>query len=135
MTTLQRFLHQSFKIGFGLPTHVLQTPIAISFRHHPRPQYRHTQETRSTFPTLKTPRRNLKHTQRYGKSQPGPSTPFQRRDKSVPVRQVAVHDIHNTRHALPHLFVMPGLFSVIFRLLFVKQCPVTHDQIDAQIEL
>lgn len=36
---------------------------------------------------------------------------------------------------LPHLFVMPVLFSVIFRLLFEKQCPDTDKLIEAQIEL
>ena len=36
---------------------------------------------------------------------------------------------------LPHLFVMPVLFSVIFRSLFEKQCPDTDKLIEAQIEL
>jgi len=36
---------------------------------------------------------------------------------------------------LPHLFVMPVLFSVIFKLLFEKQCPDTDSLIEAQIDL
>jgi len=36
---------------------------------------------------------------------------------------------------LPHLFVMPVLFSVIFKLLFEKQCPDTDRLIEAQIDL
>jgi AcrR family transcriptional regulator len=38
-------------------------------------------------------------------------------------------------HDLPHLFVMPVLFSVIFKLLFEKQCPDTDQLIEAQIDL
>ena len=38
-------------------------------------------------------------------------------------------------HDLPHLFVMPVLFSVIFKLLFEKQCPDTDSLIEAQIDL
>lgn len=33
----------------------------------------------------------------------------------------------------PHLFAMPVLFSVIFRLLFEKQCPDTDKLIEAQV--
>jgi len=36
---------------------------------------------------------------------------------------------------LPHLFVMPVVFSVIFKLLFEKQCPDTDSLIEAQIDL
>ena len=36
---------------------------------------------------------------------------------------------------LPHLFVMPVLFSVIFKFLFEKQCPDTDSLIEAQIDL
>lgn len=36
---------------------------------------------------------------------------------------------------LPHLFVMPVLFSVIFKLLFEKQCPDTDKLIEAQLDL
>jgi len=36
---------------------------------------------------------------------------------------------------LPHLFVMPVVFSVIFKLLFEKQSPDTDKLIEAQIEL
>jgi AcrR family transcriptional regulator len=36
---------------------------------------------------------------------------------------------------LPHLFVMPVVFSVIFKLLFEKQCPDTNSLIEAQIDL
>jgi len=36
---------------------------------------------------------------------------------------------------LPHLFVMPVLFSVIFKLLFEKQCPDTDRLIEAQIDV
>lgn len=36
---------------------------------------------------------------------------------------------------LPHLFVMPVVFSVIFKLLFEKQCPDTDKLIEAQIDL
>ena len=35
----------------------------------------------------------------------------------------------------PHLFVMPVVFSVIFRLLFEKQSPDTDKLIEAQIDL
>jgi AcrR family transcriptional regulator len=36
---------------------------------------------------------------------------------------------------LPHLFVMPVVFSVIFRLLFAKQSPDTDKLIEAQVDL
>jgi len=36
---------------------------------------------------------------------------------------------------LPHLFVMPVIFSVIFKLLFEKQCPNTDTMIEAQVDL
>ncbi len=36
---------------------------------------------------------------------------------------------------LPHLFVMPVMFSVIFKLLFEKQCPNTDTMIEAQVDL
>ncbi len=36
---------------------------------------------------------------------------------------------------LPHLFVMPVMFSVIFKLLFEKQCPDTDVMIEAQVDL
>lgn len=36
---------------------------------------------------------------------------------------------------LPHLFIMPVVFSVIFRLLFEKQCPDTDKLIEAQFDL
>jgi len=36
---------------------------------------------------------------------------------------------------LPHLFVMPVMFSVIFKLLFEKQCPDTDTMIEAQVDL
>ena len=36
---------------------------------------------------------------------------------------------------LPHLFVMPVVFSVIFRLLFEKQSPDTDRLIEAQVDL
>ena len=36
---------------------------------------------------------------------------------------------------LPHLFVMPILFSVIFKLLFKEQCPDTDQLIAAQVDL
>lgn len=36
---------------------------------------------------------------------------------------------------LPHLFVMPVLFSVVFRLLFEKQCPDTDKLINTQLDL
>jgi len=35
----------------------------------------------------------------------------------------------------PHLFVMPVVFSVIFKLLFEKQCPDTDALIEAQVSL
>ena len=38
-------------------------------------------------------------------------------------------------HDLPHLFVMPVVFSVIFKLLFEKQCPDTDQLIEAQIDI
>lgn len=43
-------------------------------------------------------------------------------------RRSAVNDF-------PHLFAMPVLFSVIFRLLFEKQCPDTDKLIEAQIDI
>lgn len=36
---------------------------------------------------------------------------------------------------LPHLFIMPVMFSVIFKLLFEKQCPDTDVLIEAQVDL
>jgi len=36
---------------------------------------------------------------------------------------------------LPHLFIMPVVFSVIFRLLFEKQCPDTDKLIETQFDL
>ena len=36
---------------------------------------------------------------------------------------------------LPHLFVMPVVFSVIFKLLFEKQCPDTDKLIETQVDL
>lgn len=36
---------------------------------------------------------------------------------------------------LPHLFVMPVVFSVMFRLLFEKQSPDTDKLIEAQVDL
>lgn len=36
---------------------------------------------------------------------------------------------------LPHLFIMPVMFSVIFKLLFEKQCPDTDVMIEAQVDL
>ena len=36
---------------------------------------------------------------------------------------------------LPHLFAMPVLFSVVFKLLFEKQCPDTDKLIETQINL
>jgi len=36
---------------------------------------------------------------------------------------------------LPHLFAMPVLFSVVFKLLFEKQCPDTDKLIETQIDL
>ena len=36
---------------------------------------------------------------------------------------------------LPHLFVMPVMFSVIFKLLFEKQCPDTDKLIETQVDL
>ena len=36
---------------------------------------------------------------------------------------------------LPHLFVMPVVFSVVFKLLFEKQCPDTDQLIETQIDL
>jgi AcrR family transcriptional regulator len=38
-------------------------------------------------------------------------------------------------HELPHLFVMPVVFSVIFKLLFEKQCPDTDKLIEVQVDL
>ena len=42
---------------------------------------------------------------------------------------------HSVVNELPHLFVMPVVFSVIFKLLFEKQCPDTDKLIEAQIDL
>jgi AcrR family transcriptional regulator len=42
---------------------------------------------------------------------------------------------HSVVNDLPHLFVMPVLFSVIFKLLFKEQCPDTDSLIEAQIDL
>ncbi len=36
---------------------------------------------------------------------------------------------------LPHLFAMPVLFSVVFKLLFEKQCPDTDKLIETQLNL
>jgi len=36
---------------------------------------------------------------------------------------------------LPHLFVMPVVFSVVFKSLFEKQCPDTDQLIETQIDL
>ena len=36
---------------------------------------------------------------------------------------------------LPHLFVMPVLFSVIFKSLFEEHCPDTDELIEAQLDL
>ncbi len=36
---------------------------------------------------------------------------------------------------LPHLFVMPVMFSVIFKLLFEEQCPDTDTLIETQIDM
>jgi len=36
---------------------------------------------------------------------------------------------------LPHLFVMPVMFSVLFKLLFEKQCPDTDMLIETQLDL
>ncbi len=36
---------------------------------------------------------------------------------------------------LPHLFVMPVMFSIIFKLLFEKQCPDTDTLIEAQVDM
>ena len=42
---------------------------------------------------------------------------------------------HSCVNEFPHLFVMPVVFSVIFRLLFEKQCPDTDRLIEAQVGL
>lgn len=42
---------------------------------------------------------------------------------------------HSVVNDLPHLFIMPVLFSVIFKLLFKEQCPDTDRLIEAQIDL
>jgi AcrR family transcriptional regulator len=42
---------------------------------------------------------------------------------------------HSVVNDLPHLFVMPVLFSVIFKLLFKEQCPDTDSLIEAQIDI
>ncbi len=36
---------------------------------------------------------------------------------------------------LPHLFAMPVLFSVVFKLLFEKECPDTDKLIETQLDL
>jgi len=36
---------------------------------------------------------------------------------------------------LPHLFVMPVMFSVIFKLLFEEQCPDTDTLIETQVDM
>jgi len=36
---------------------------------------------------------------------------------------------------LPHLFAMPVLFSIVFKLLFEKQCPDTDKLIETQLDL
>ncbi len=36
---------------------------------------------------------------------------------------------------LPHLFVMPVLFSIIFKSLFEKHCPDTDRLIETQLDL
>ena len=43
-------------------------------------------------------------------------------------RRTAVND-------LPHLFVMPVVFSVIFKLLFEERCPDTDKLIETQLDL
>ena len=48
--------------------------------------------------------------------------------KSGEFRRSVVND-------LPHLFVMPVVFSVIFKLLFEKQCPDTDKLIETQLDL
>jgi len=40
---------------------------------------------------------------------------------------------HSCVNEFPHLFVMPVVFSVIFKLLFEKQCPDTDALIEAQV--
>ena len=42
---------------------------------------------------------------------------------------------HSCVNDFPHLFVMPVVFSVIFKLLFEKQCPDTDALIEAQVGL
>lgn len=42
---------------------------------------------------------------------------------------------HSCVNEFPHLFVMPVVFSVLFKLLFEKQCPDTDKLIEAQVEL
>ena len=42
---------------------------------------------------------------------------------------------HSVVNELPHLFVMPVVFSVIFKLLFEKHCPDTDKLIEAQLDL
>ena len=42
---------------------------------------------------------------------------------------------HSVINEQPHLFVMPVLFSVIFKFLFEKQCPDTDRLIETQIDL
>jgi hypothetical protein len=36
---------------------------------------------------------------------------------------------------LPHLFVMPVMFSVIFKLLFEEHCPDTDTLIETQVDM
>jgi AcrR family transcriptional regulator len=42
---------------------------------------------------------------------------------------------HSCVDEFPHLFVMPVVFSVLFKLLFEKQCPDTDKLIEAQVGL
>jgi AcrR family transcriptional regulator len=42
---------------------------------------------------------------------------------------------HSCANEFPHLFVMPVVFSVLFKLLFEKQCPDTDKLIEAQVGL
>lgn len=42
---------------------------------------------------------------------------------------------HSCVDEFPHLFVMPVLFSIIFKLLFENRCPDTDGLIEAQVEL
>ncbi len=42
---------------------------------------------------------------------------------------------HSVVNELPHLFAMPVLFSIVFKLLFEKQCPDTDKLIETQLNL